>query len=184
MSRELMSRYRTNIIEEFIKIEGFVSAIICKHYLGYVGKAFMLDILFDELCSSGLKANILRKTLVHYIEVKDARKCVDKFRQAARIRNYFAHCNTTVVESGLDCAPCGIPDPREPSDFLDIEKAISSFTEIITTMSVDLLEIMDKMGILFIQDTDKGVVEFIFEDHIQKLKSEIDGSATTNEEQK
>jgi len=184
MSRELMSRYRTTIIEDFIKIEGYVTAIICKHYLGYVGKEFMLDILFDELCSTGLKANILGKTLVHYVEVKDARKCVEKFRKAARIRNYFAHCNTTFSETGLDCAPSGIPDPRQPSEFLDIEKAISSFTEIINTMSADMLDIMDKMGILFIEDTDKGVVELIFEDHLIKSTSKDDVTAKTNNEQK
>ncbi|MFH0783663.1 MAG: hypothetical protein V2B20_17150 [Pseudomonadota bacterium] len=70
MSKQLLTEYRTKIIEDFIKIEGFVNAIICKHYLSYLSKDFMLEVLFDELCSSGFKANILEKALTHNKDVK------------------------------------------------------------------------------------------------------------------
>ena len=64
MSRELLSKYRTKIIEDFIMVEGYVTAIICKHYFGHLNKNFMREVLFDDLCSSGLKANLFEKALM------------------------------------------------------------------------------------------------------------------------
>lgn len=164
MSRELMSKYRTKIIEDFIMIEGYVTAIICKHYLGHLNKDFMREVLFDELCSSGFKANLFEKVLKHNEDVKQPRKYADQFRQMSRYRNYFAHCNTTFADDGFAETPKGIPYPRKQNEYLDIEDVINKFSSICKTLSNDLVEIMDKMGIWFIQVTDKGVLKLVCED--------------------
>lgn len=163
MSHELMSKHRTKIIEDFIMIEGYVTAIICKNYLGHLNKDFMREVLFDELCSSGFKANLFEKTLNHNNAVEKPRVYADKFRQMARYRNYFAHCNTTFANDGLTETPRGIPDPRKQNEYLDIEEVINKFSNICEELSNDLVEIMDKMGILFMQDTDTGILTLVCE---------------------
>jgi hypothetical protein len=160
MSRELMSKYRTKILEDFIMVEGYVCAIICKHYLGKVTNNFMREVLFDELCSSGFKANLFEKVL---IKTHNPRDYANKFRQLSRFRNYFAHCNTTFSDSGLEESPSGVPDPRNKDKFLNIEEMISKFNEICIELSKELIEIMDKMGIWFIHDDEKGVMQVICE---------------------
>jgi len=164
-----MSKYRTKIIEDFIKVEGYVCAIICKHYLGKVTNNFMREVLFDELCSSGFKANLFEKVLIIN---NNPREYANKFRQLSRYRNFFAHCNTTFSDSGFEESPSGVPDPRNKDKFLNIEEIIAKFNEICTELSNELIEIMDKMGIWFIHDDEKGVMKVICEakdfSHIDK----------------
>jgi hypothetical protein len=178
MSRELMTRYRTKIIEDFIMIEGYVNAIICKHYFGHLNKDFMLEVLFDELCSTALKANLLEKALNQNPDIKTPRMYADQFRQMSRYRNYFAHCNSTISESGLQETPSGIPDPRKPNRYLNIDEMIKQFSEMCKSLSDNLIDIMDKMGILFIQDTDKGVLRLIFENP-KDSKASSNGNPTS-----
>ena len=164
MSKELMTKYRTTIIENFIKIEGYVTAIICKHYFGRLTKDIMLEVFGDELCNTGFKANLLEKVFSNYPEVKKPREYADKFRQMARIRNHFAHCNSTVSLTPFKESSFGVPDPRKPNKYLNIEQIIKKFSELDKTMSEKLVDFMDKMGLHFIQDTDKEVLSLIFED--------------------
>lgn len=168
MSNGTITRYRTKVIEDFIMIEGYVNAIICKHYLGQVRKTFMLEVLFDELCSSGLKANILEKVFQKYPSITHPREHADTFRRMSRIRNYFAHCNSTYSKNSPEGIVGGIPDPRHPNEYLDVDKELRTFTEHVTRMSETLLNLMDDMGIFYVQDTDKGMVSVLCEDSIGK----------------
>lgn len=164
MSRELLSKYRTKIIEDFIMVEGYVTAIICKHYLGHLNKNFMREVLFDDLCSSGLKANLFEKALMRNKDIKKPRQYADQFRQLSRFRNYFAHCNTTFSDDGLADTECGIPNSRKQDEYLNIKEIIDKFFTIHEKLSHDLVEIMDTMGILFMQNTDNGQLTLVCED--------------------
>ena len=77
VSHELMSKYRTKIIEDFIMIEGYVAAIICKHYFGHLNNNFLREVLFDDLCSSAFKANLFEKALSRNKEIKKPRVYAD-----------------------------------------------------------------------------------------------------------
>ena len=158
MHREILTKYRTKVIEDFIMIEGYVNAIICKHYIGRVDKSFMHEVMFDELCSSGFKANILEKVLMSNQLADKPRTFADDFRQLSRIRNHFAHCNTSFFDNASENAVGGIPDPRKPYNYLDVKDEKEKFSQMTKVMAESLIEIMDKMGILFIHDTDKGIV--------------------------
>ena len=163
MSRDLMSKYRTKIIEDFIMVEGYVCAVICKHYLGKVTNNFMREVLFDELFSSGLKANLFEKALKQNKDILKPREYADKYRQLSRYRNYFAHCNTTFSDNGIEDTPDGVPDPRNKDKYLNIEDIIKNFNKICADLSCDLIEIMDKMGIWFIHDDEKGIMKLVCE---------------------
>ncbi|CAK8715229.1 MAG: hypothetical protein CDV28_1283 [Candidatus Electronema aureum] len=163
MSRDIMSKYRTKIIEDFINIEGYVCAIICKQYLGKVTQDFMREVLFDELFSSGLKANLFEKVLKRNKDIQKPREYADQFRQLSRYRNFFAHCNTTFSDDGTDGTLGRVPDPRNQDKYLNIEDIIKNFTEIYTKLSKDLIEIMDKMGIWFMHDDETGITTLICE---------------------
>jgi hypothetical protein len=56
MSRNILTKFRTKVIEDFIMIEGYVNTIISKHYLGVVSKKFFWEVLQDELFNFGLRA--------------------------------------------------------------------------------------------------------------------------------
>lgn len=178
ISRELMSKYRIKIIEDFIMIEGYVTAIICKHYFGHLNNNFMREVLFDELCSSGFKANLFEKVLSRNKEIKKPRVYADQFRQISRYRNYFAHCNTTFSDNGFIDTPSGIPNSRKQDEYLDIKDIIEKFFNIHEELSTNLVEIMDKMGILFMHNTTTGNLVLICED---PNKKDLETTNDTNE---
>ena len=163
MPHALMSKYRTKIIEDFIMIEGYVTAIICKHYLGYINNEFMREVLFDDQCNSAFKANLLEKVLSRNEITKKPREFADKFRRISKFRNYFAHCNTTFSNNGLKGTPNGIPNSKKQDEYLNIQEIIDKFFNISKELSENLTNIMDKMGILFMQDTDTGTLLIICE---------------------
>lgn len=181
MSQKLMSKHRTQIIEDFIRIEGFVSAIICKHHLGHIANEFMREVLFNEYCNTGFKASILEKALTHYPEIvaesiancddssmKNQIDIANKFRQMARIRNYFAHCNTTFSGNPIEGTPDDIPDPKSSNKNLDVENVLKTFSSLNKTMSNILVSIMDKLGILFMTNTDNDDCIIVFENPSKK----------------
>lgn len=164
MSHDILTRYRTKVIEDFIMIEGYVNAIICKHYLGHINREFMLEVLFDELCGAGFKANVLEKVLQNKNLVGKPHDLAEKFRQMSRIRNYFAHCNTAVFEGISEESGGGVPHPRKPHGYLDVEKEKEKFFELVQFLGDSLIEAMDQMGVIFIHDTDTGVLSIACEE--------------------
>ncbi|MHB8789042.1 MAG: hypothetical protein ACYDBT_04115 [Desulfobulbaceae bacterium] len=163
-SHQLLSKYRTAIIEDFIKIEWYATAIICKHYIGYINNNFMREVLSDDLCSTALKANLLEKALNRNKEIKKPRIYADKFRQLSKYRNYFAHCNSIFADDGFLDSPNGVPNSKKQDEFLDIEKIINDFFSIHKELSTFLLDIMMKMEIIFAQNTKTGDVIIVCED--------------------
>lgn len=65
MSREILTKYRTKVIEDFIMIEGYMNIIISWYFLGKVSKKFFWDLLSDEYFNFGLRANVIEKILLN-----------------------------------------------------------------------------------------------------------------------
>lgn len=158
MSRTELVKYRSKVIEDSIMIEGYVNAIISKHYLGSISKAFFLDVLQDELFNNGLRINILEKIFVNRSSVPKHKDIIEKIRHISKIRNYFAHCNTSYSEKSNSDSPDGVPHPKKPGQYLDFGEQYSEFSEKLKLVSEALIEIMDKMGIHFTHDTDTGIL--------------------------
>ena len=77
MSREILTKYRTKVIEDFIKIEGYINTIICMHYLGCLSVKFFWQVLQDELFNFGLRVNILEKILLSHFTSKKGFSIID-----------------------------------------------------------------------------------------------------------
>ena len=74
--------------------------------------------------------------------------------------------------------PSGIPNSKKQDEFLDIKGIIDKFFSIHGKLSTDLLEIMDKMGILFMRNTDTGNLALICED---PKKNKLETTNDSNE---
>jgi nitroreductase len=157
MSREILTKYRTKVIEDFIKIEWFVNTIISQHYLGNVYRKFCLEVLQDELFNFGLRTNILEKILQDNALVEKPKPLVEDIRRLSKIRNFFAHCNTTFHENSEEKEKGGVPHPKKPNEYLDFEFLYEEFSEKFPIVSEQLLQLMDEMGVMYEDDTDKGI---------------------------
>jgi hypothetical protein len=146
MEKELLSKYRSEVIAGFINIEWIINAIICQHYFKKTIGNFLFEVLYDEYFSFGLKRRILEKI----VEV-DSKK-IAKLNRLNTIRNYFAHCNQEVFEvtSENKMSETGIVlDPRNPKKEVDFESLYKEFKEKegeITTYLADIFK--SKGGIL------------------------------------
>lgn len=163
MSRAILTKYRTKVIENFIMIEGYVNTIISKHHLGIVSKRFFLEVLQDEYFNSGLRANILEKTLHDISFVEKPKQLIEDLRRLSKIRNYFAHCNTAYFEGPPEAKEVGIPHPKKAAEYLDFEALHKEFEDKVQKVSEQLMQIMDKMGVLFMYDTDTKEMTVVFD---------------------
>jgi len=98
MSRDILTKFRTKVIEDFIMIEGYTNTIISKYYLGVVSKKFFWEVLQDELFNFGLRSNILEKIFHDIPSVEKPKHLIEDLRRLGKIRNYFAHSNTEYFE--------------------------------------------------------------------------------------
>ena len=130
MSREILTKYRTKVIEDFIKIEGYVNTIICMHYLGCLSVKFILQVLQDELFNFGLRVNILEKILATLLSSKkDFQRTIEDLRRLSKIRNYFAHCNTSFFEPPKEIE-IDETQRSEVTAQVDIETRLKEFEEL------------------------------------------------------
>jgi hypothetical protein len=115
MEKELLSKYRSDVIEKFINIETIVNAIICQYYFKKVVMNFFFDVLYDEYFSFGFKRKILEKIIK-----EPNRKKIDDLNRLSNIRNYFVHRNQEIVENKPE-AKAIIPDPKNTRKGIDFE---------------------------------------------------------------
>ena len=193
-----MTQYRTKVIEDFIKLEGYVNTIISQYYLGRVSKDFFWEVLQDELFNFGLRSNILEKIFQQISPDKKSKQLIENLRRLSKIRNYFAHCNTALFERSEDVpennvsppekdkgpihieppykeveeeiekmTKGGIPHPKKTNTFLDFQALYKEFQENAQKAEEQLVTSMDKMGILFIYDTDTKNMTILFPKEIK-----------------
>jgi hypothetical protein len=178
MSRDVLTKFRTKVIEDFIMIEGYVNTIISKHYLGVVLKKFFWEVLQDELFNFGLRVNILEKIFSDISSIEKPKHLIEDLRRLSKIRNYFAHSNTSYFEGPPEARKGGVPHPKKSSEFLDFDALYKEFEEKVQRVSEQLIQIMDKMGILFMYDTDKKNMTVIFDENLNKRDGSSDDSST------
>ena len=131
MSREILTKYRTKVIEDFIKIEGYINTIICMHYLGCLSVNFFWQVLQDELFNFGLRVNILEKILLTISpSKKDFQSLIEDLRRLSKIRNYFAHCNTSFLEPSEESEIEEKQHHEEAIAQVDIETRLKKFEEL------------------------------------------------------
>ena len=139
-----ISRYRAEVIEQTINVEWLMNAIICQHYLKRVVKEFLLEVLYDEYFSFGLKRRILEKV----IDDPDQEQ-MQKLNRINTIRNYFAHCGQEMF-AGKALPPEGakgsVPDPRNPQRLIDFEKLHGEFVSIVGGITQYLGEVYQAKG--------------------------------------
>lgn len=171
MSRDILTKFRTKVIEDFIMIEGYVNTIISKHYLGVVSKKFFWEVLQDELFNFGLRANILEKifqSMSYFEKPKQLNDFISDLRRLSKIRNYFTHSNTSYFEGPPEAKRGGVLHPKKASEFLDFNMLYREFEEKVQKASEQLMQIMDKIGVLFMYDTDKKNMTIILEENLKK----------------
>ena len=123
MDKDTLSKYRSEVIERFINIETIIDAIICQHYFKRVLMPFLLEVLYDEYFSFGLKRRILEKI----VKDIDSRR-VQELNRLNTIRNYFAHCNQEIFEVSAKEKKRGkIIDPRNISKGINFEELYADF---------------------------------------------------------
>ena len=141
---EALSKYRSEVIEKFINAEMIINAIISQHYFKKVLKPFLLEVLYDEYFSFGLKRRIIEKIIPDI----DTKKIHD-LNRLNTIRNYFAHSNQEFFEGSEKPKP-GIkgiiPDPRDIEKGIDFEKLYKEFIEKESEVTKYLAKIFTDIG--------------------------------------
>lgn len=160
MSREILTKYRTKVIEDFIMIEGYINSIISKYYLGKVSKKFFWEVLQDEYFNFGLRANILKKIFEESSLIDKPNHLINDLQRLSKLRNYFAHYNTAFYEGFEDTSRGGIPHPKKTGEYLNFEEIYKEFDEKIRNVAEQLIQVMDKLGILFMSDETRNIIAF------------------------
>jgi len=121
-----------------------VNAIISQHYFKKVLKPFLLEVLYDEYFSFGLKRRILLKIIPDLDNKK-----IEDLNRLNTIRNYFAHCNQEFF--GISEKPKAgtkgiIPDPRNIEKGIDFERLYNEFIKKEYGVTKYLAEIFTNLG--------------------------------------
>ena len=141
MDKDRISKYRAKVIERFINVEWIINAIISQHYFKRVILPFVLEVLYDEYFSFGLKRRILEKIVANI----DSQKIQD-LNRLNTIRNYFAHCNQEIIE-GTDKAQRGrVIDPRNTEKEVNFERLYSEFIEKVGSVEEYLARLFQDLG--------------------------------------
>lgn len=144
MDVKALARARGEVIEKFINLEWVINAIISQHYFGAVRIYFVLEVLYDEYCSFGLRRRILEKIIP-----KIDRKQLDGLNRLNTIRNYFAHCANEMFE-GPTIPANGqvgrVPDPRRADASVDFESLHNEFLEKEPAVAKYLFDVYTELG--------------------------------------
>jgi hypothetical protein len=144
MDRQELSQARAEVIEKFINLEWLINAIISQHYFGKVIRPFVLEVLYDQFCSFGLRRRIVEK-IVRDIDAKQ----IDSLNRLSNIRNYFAHVGPEIF-SGPDVPGKGqsgvVPDPRKLDKPVDFTGLYEEFQKLEPGVAEYLFEVYQRLG--------------------------------------
>ena len=146
MENDLISKYRSEVIERFINLEWLINAIISQHYFNNVYLQFMLEVLYDENFPFSLRKNILVKICPSF-----DKKILQKIYRLNTIRNYFSHCNQEIIE--LNNPTEGkVIDPRNLNCSIDFEMLYQEFMSEIGEIEEYLSSIYKSKGGIITSD--------------------------------
>lgn len=142
MNEEKLKAARGEVINSFANIETVINTIISQHYLKRVNRAFILEVLYDELFSFGLRRNILEKIVPEFDPGQ-----MRNLRELNRIRNYFAHCGLQMTD--LDSDVPFYPNPRKSKkQFVEWDTLYGDFNRLVPEVLRYLGELMKRKDIL------------------------------------
>ena len=125
MDKDKISKYRAEIIVQFINIEKVINAIISQHYFKKVLLPFYLEVLYDEYFTFALRRRILEKIIKNINKQR-----VGDLNRLNTIRNYFAHCDLEMFEASDTEKKYGkIVDPRATEKAIDFDRLYSEFIQ-------------------------------------------------------
>jgi hypothetical protein len=134
--------YRGEVIELFSELETIIASIISQHYFGKFHTDFVLNVLYDDQCSFGLKRNILKKIVP---DLDD--KIRQKLDRLNRTRNIFAHCTLELVKGSSPQSDASFfPNPGKPKESIDFKVLRDSFVTDFPAVNKYLLDILEKKG--------------------------------------
>ena len=142
MGDKSISEMRSEVIENFIGLEGCVDSVIGIHYLGRLSMAFYHEVLYDEYFSFGLKVRILEKILS--AEGSSHSRLTEKLRRLNSIRNIFAHCGVQRYDSATK--KLYVPNPRKTDEALDFGMLYREFIDALPEIRSFLLETATAKG--------------------------------------
>lgn len=125
MDKKTLSKYRGEVIDKFVNIESLINAIISQHYFKEVKGSFLLEVLYDEYFTFGLRRRILTKIIPDFDD-----KIIQDLNRLNTIRNYFVHCGPEFVRASQKVGRKRVvPDPRKRSlePGIDFEKLYREF---------------------------------------------------------
>lgn len=133
MDEKTLTKYRGEVIKRFINIEAIVNLIIAQRYFRKPPGSFILEVLFDEYFSFGLKRRILEKILKKVVANLDNKKIQDLGR-LSNIRNTFAHSGIEFIKDSEKAKPgiTGIVPDRKTGTLekpIDFQKQYEEFIE-------------------------------------------------------
>ena len=144
MDNRTLSEYRSEVIKKFINCEMIINVIITQHYFKKVMKPFLLEVLYDEYFSFGLKRRILEKIIPNLNNAK-----IQELNRLNTIRNYFAHCNQEFFEGPEKPKPETkgiVPDPKNVEKGIDFEELYTEFIQKEPEINKYLVKIFTDLG--------------------------------------
>jgi hypothetical protein len=139
-SNEQISKFRAEVIERTINIEGIIEIIISQHFFKKVNEDFILKVLYDSYFSFGLKIKILENIIV--ID----KKKMSKLKRIDEIRNHFAHRNRLFYKRDNPLEEGVVVDPKDNNKAINFEKLYEEFTKLSLEIEEYLLSIYKDIG--------------------------------------
>jgi len=141
MDEQLISKYRSEVIERFINIEWIINSIISQHYFDRLSFPFVFEVLYDEYFNFSLKRRILEKIVKNMDNGK-----VQDLNRVNTIRNYFAHCNQLIIFGENLKIEGKVVDPRKLDRTIDFEILYKEFMTVAGGLEEYLANIYKQKG--------------------------------------
>jgi len=144
MEKEIISKYRSDVIEKSINIEFIINMIISQHYFKKVVNNFIFELLYDVCCNYRLKRNVLKKIIPEIDKTK-----LNDMDRLNSIRNYFAHCNQEYFKQTEKPTPNSVGvilNPHNLEKYIDFQLLYEEFINKEKDVVQYLLEILKNKG--------------------------------------
>ncbi|MBI3032787.1 hypothetical protein HYY69_04890 [Candidatus Woesearchaeota archaeon] len=143
MENEALSKQRSEVIEKFINCEMWINVIITQNYFKDTNVKFILEVLYQDSFSYGLRRNILKK-IVSNIDST----FLNNMDRLNAIRNHFAHLNNKFYyghERPTQNSNGVIPNPKKLDSNIDFENEYLEFLKLEPKVTADLQKMFNQL---------------------------------------
>lgn len=147
-----LAKERGEIVEYFLHIDQLLNGIIQLFYEVGKDEDFILDVLYDESFSTGLKIKILKKIYLKLsvCDEKHVNNFTEKLLKLNQTRNYFVHCNLHITEEGVDVNKIdknkSTIDPRNHDKYINFDELYKQFFLNNKEVENELIKIFENIG--------------------------------------